>query len=257
MSMKSTNSRNSAGSNKEAPRPRLCHLKKWPHFSGYGFNLHAGKTKLSQNIGKVDPKSPADSAGLKEGDIIVEVNYVNISNENHQQVVKRIRNGLEIDGVVHDDEVVLLVVDKETDEYYKNLNEVVKNSSSNVLRLKTTSPSKVEEEESSSPPYESVTNGHTETIPVINSNDSYSPKDENNNVGKENLHDNAPLTPLTSSKRANEASSRDSDSKSITSKSSHSQVVPKSNNDPSSDEHNNDNIAISKYYNNNSVKDSF
>jgi hypothetical protein len=120
-----------------APRARLCHLKKWPHFQGYGFNLHAERSKMGQHIGKVDADSPAESAGLKEGDRIIEVNFVNISNENHQQVVKRIRNGLEIDGHVQDDEVVLLVLDHEADEYYKSLSIVVRSDFENVLKLKT------------------------------------------------------------------------------------------------------------------------
>ncbi|CAF0813292.1 unnamed protein product [Brachionus calyciflorus] len=119
------------------PRARLCHLKKWPDFQGYGFNLHAERAKLQQHIGKVDPNSPAESAGLKEGDRIIEVNYVNISNENHQQVVKRIRNGLELDGQLFADQVVLLVLDPEADEYYKKNNIVVRNDLPNVLRLQT------------------------------------------------------------------------------------------------------------------------
>jgi Na(+)/H(+) exchange regulatory cofactor NHE-RF1 len=57
-----------------AVRPRLCHLKKWDNFNGYGFNLHAERSKTSQHIGKVDLNSPAESAGLKEGDRIIEVN---------------------------------------------------------------------------------------------------------------------------------------------------------------------------------------
>lgn len=119
------------------PRARLCHLKKWQHFQGYGFNLHAERAKSGQHIGKVDINSPAESAGLKEGDRIVEVNYVNISNENHQQVVKRIRNGLTLDGTVNENEVVLLVVDNEADEHYKKLNIIVKHDSDNVLKLTT------------------------------------------------------------------------------------------------------------------------
>ena len=74
-----------------APRPRLCHVTKWPHFDGYGFNLHAEKTRPGQFIGKVDENSPAEKAGLIEGDRIVEVNGVNINNENHKQVVQRIK----------------------------------------------------------------------------------------------------------------------------------------------------------------------
>ena len=63
----------------DAPQPRLCHLVKRTDFSGYGFNLHAEKSKPGQFIGAIDPDSPADHAGLKEGDRIVEVNGVNIN----------------------------------------------------------------------------------------------------------------------------------------------------------------------------------
>lgn len=71
-----------------APAPRLCHLIKWPDFDGYGFNLHSEKTKSNcQYVGKVDNSSPAQAAGLREGDRIVEVNGVNISTENHRQVI--------------------------------------------------------------------------------------------------------------------------------------------------------------------------
>ena len=56
------------------PPPRLCHLKKWAHFDGYGFNLHAEKNKPGQFVGKIDADSPAEAAGLREGDRIVEVN---------------------------------------------------------------------------------------------------------------------------------------------------------------------------------------
>ena len=66
--------------------PRLCHLQKWPDFDGYGFNLHADKSRAGQFVGKVDDGSPAEAAGLKEGDRIIEVNGVNIANENHRQV---------------------------------------------------------------------------------------------------------------------------------------------------------------------------
>jgi hypothetical protein len=118
-------------------RPRLCHLKKWANFQGYGFNLHAEKSRNGQYIGKVDANSPAESAGLKERDRIIEVNFVNISNENHQQVVRRIRNGLDLNGQLNEEEVVLLVVDQETDEHFKSLGEIVRNDMECVLRIET------------------------------------------------------------------------------------------------------------------------
>lgn len=110
---------------------RLCHIIKWNDFDGYGFNLHAEKGKPGQYIGKVDEGSPAEAAGLKEGDRIVEVNGVNISNENHKQVVQRIKTTA--------NEAKLLVVDPEADNYFRSNNIVVKSSLPNVRILKTPS----------------------------------------------------------------------------------------------------------------------
>lgn len=82
---------------------RLCHVIKVEDFDGYGFNLHAEKGKPGQYIGKVDDASPAERAGLRQGDRIIEVNGVNIGNETHKQVVQRIK--------AIASEVQLLVVD--------------------------------------------------------------------------------------------------------------------------------------------------
>lgn len=112
-----------------APSARLCHIVKWAHFDGYGFNLHAEKGKPGQMIGKVDEGSPAEAAGLREGDRIVEVNGVNIANENHKQVVQRIK--------AVEDETKLLVVDAEADKYFKAHDIVIKSSLPNVMHLKT------------------------------------------------------------------------------------------------------------------------
>ena len=76
------------------------------NFDGYGFNLHAEKNKPGQFIGKIDPGSPAEAAGLREGDRIVEVNGVNVNQENHKQVVTRIK--------AEPGQTRLLVVDKAT-----------------------------------------------------------------------------------------------------------------------------------------------
>ncbi|CAH1787379.1 unnamed protein product [Owenia fusiformis] len=115
----------------DAPKPRASHLRKWADFNGYGFNLHAEKGKAGQFIGKVDPDSPAESAGLKPGDRIVEVNDVNIGNENHQQVVVRIKAGY--NGSL--DETKLLVVDNEADQYYKSKKLVIRGDMPNVVGL--------------------------------------------------------------------------------------------------------------------------
>jgi len=119
------------------PRPRLCHLRRWPDFVGYGFNLHSERNKQGQFIGKVDPDSPAESAGLREKDRIIEVNFVPIGNENHKQAVARIKEGVTRNGRKHPEEVILLVLDPEADEYYKSISYVVRSSDSNVEKIET------------------------------------------------------------------------------------------------------------------------
>ncbi|XP_055944787.1 Na(+)/H(+) exchange regulatory cofactor NHE-RF1-like [Argiope bruennichi] len=116
----------------DAPVPRLCHLIKWADFDGYGFNLHAEKSRTGQFIGKVDDDSPAQHAGLREGDRIIEVNGVNIANENHRQVVERIKS--------ISNETKLLVVDEEADRWYKERKIVVKSTMPNVQLIKTPVP---------------------------------------------------------------------------------------------------------------------
>jgi len=92
--------------------PRNCKVTKWPHFQGYGFSLRAKQDRDGQFIDKIHDDSPADAASLKEGDIIIEVNGVNIENETHQQVFQRIKAG--------GDQTTLLVLDREGDDYYKS-----------------------------------------------------------------------------------------------------------------------------------------
>lgn len=52
-------------------RPRLCHMKKGQ--SGYGFNLHSEKSRPGQFIRAVDDHSPAQKAGLRPQDKIIQV----------------------------------------------------------------------------------------------------------------------------------------------------------------------------------------
>ncbi|KAL5289821.1 SLC9A3R2 family protein [Megaselia abdita] len=84
---------------------RLCHIVKRSDFDGFGFNLFSEKGKSGQFIGKIDENSPAEFSGLITGDRILEVNGEKIYNENHKQVVERIK--------AFADEVRLLVVNGE------------------------------------------------------------------------------------------------------------------------------------------------
>ncbi|XP_027138972.1 Na(+)/H(+) exchange regulatory cofactor NHE-RF2 [Larimichthys crocea] len=91
--------------------PRLCHLVKGEH--GYGFNLHSDKSKRGQFVRSVDPGSAAESADIRPGDRLVEVNGVNVDGLRHSEVVALIRAG--------GGEVRLLVVDRETDKLFHRL----------------------------------------------------------------------------------------------------------------------------------------
>jgi membrane-associated protease RseP (regulator of RpoE activity) len=155
------------------PCPRLCHLIKWPDFDGYGFNLHAEKAKTGQYIGKVDDDSPAQLAGLREGDRIIEVNLVNISNENHRQVVERIKSV--------PNETKLLVIDELADKWYKEKKIVVKSSQSNVIHYKTPVPRPLKR--SSSPP--------TPTINTVNGDKD----NENEHKINDNINDSNGIEP--------------------------------------------------------------
>ncbi|MBN3322378.1 NHRF2 protein, partial [Atractosteus spatula] len=91
-------------------KPRLCLMTKGEN--GYGFHLHGEKGKSGQYIRKVELGSPAEAAGLRAGDRVVEVNGENVEKETHHQVVQRIK--------ALESETRLLVVDRETDEYLKS-----------------------------------------------------------------------------------------------------------------------------------------
>ncbi|XP_075035431.1 Na(+)/H(+) exchange regulatory cofactor NHE-RF2 [Mixophyes fleayi] len=91
----------------EGLQPRLCHIQKGDQ--GYGFHLHGEKNKVGQYIRKVEAGSPAEVAGLRAGDRVLEVNGENVEKETHHQVVQRIK--------AIENETRLLVVDRKADEY--------------------------------------------------------------------------------------------------------------------------------------------
>ncbi|KAM6963743.1 Na(+)/H(+) exchange regulatory cofactor NHE-RF1a [Tautogolabrus adspersus] len=93
-------------------RPRLCRMEKG--LTGYGFNLHSEKSKPGQFIRAVDENSPAQRAGLRPKDKIVQVNGMSVIGMQHSEVVAAIKAG--------GDESSLLVVDAETEEYFQRCN---------------------------------------------------------------------------------------------------------------------------------------
>lgn len=108
-SVRSDRSSVSSKGERGGPRPRLCHMKKGT--SGYGFNLHSDKNKPGQFIRAVDEDSPAERAGLRPQDKIIQVNGVPVLGMQHSEVVAAIKAG--------GDETTLLVVDAEAEEFFK------------------------------------------------------------------------------------------------------------------------------------------
>ncbi|XP_063076890.1 Na(+)/H(+) exchange regulatory cofactor NHE-RF2 [Engraulis encrasicolus] len=91
--------------------PRLCHLVRAE--TGYGFNLHSERSRPGQYIRSLDPASPADRAGLRPQDRLIEVNGVNIEGMRHAEVVAFIKGG--------GGETRLLVVDPDTDTHFRKM----------------------------------------------------------------------------------------------------------------------------------------
>ncbi|XP_066565177.1 Na(+)/H(+) exchange regulatory cofactor NHE-RF3 [Amia ocellicauda] len=73
------------------PVPRLCQLKKGPN--GFGFHLGCIQHEPGTYIGQVAPGGSAERAGLREGDVVVEVNRHNVEEEFFEGVVMRMREG--------------------------------------------------------------------------------------------------------------------------------------------------------------------
>lgn len=78
---------------------------------GYGFNLHGEKGIHGQYISAIDDGSPAQKNDLRVGDRVIGVNNQDVEDLPHSKVVELIRAG--------GDQVTLLVVDEQCDQYYK------------------------------------------------------------------------------------------------------------------------------------------
>ena len=109
----------------EGPSPRLCIIRTWPDFKGYGFNLQAEEGRKGHFIGRVDAGSPAEAAGLRPGDSIIEVNDANVQSEIHSQVVGRIRSNVE--------SVRLLAVEPGEEKYFSSRGITINSQMPNVV----------------------------------------------------------------------------------------------------------------------------
>ncbi|NXX90391.1 NHRF3 protein, partial [Centropus bengalensis] len=93
-------------------KPRICKMVKGP--SGYGFSLNMIKNKPELFINEVKKEGPADTAGVKNNDFLVEVNGVNVMNEPYDKVVARIQDS--------GDRLTLLVCSKDAYKYFHSHN---------------------------------------------------------------------------------------------------------------------------------------
>uniref|UniRef100_A0A3B3TKR1 PDZ domain containing 1 n=1 Tax=Poecilia latipinna TaxID=48699 RepID=A0A3B3TKR1_9TELE len=96
------------GATKEPPKLKLCYLVKTS--SGYGFSLRSVRGKIWNCIYSI--KGVAYNAGVRNEDRLLEVNGENIESYTHDEVVEKIKLGGK--------SVMLLLVDKETDSFYRN-----------------------------------------------------------------------------------------------------------------------------------------
>uniref|UniRef100_A0A8C9Q7P5 PDZ domain-containing protein n=1 Tax=Spermophilus dauricus TaxID=99837 RepID=A0A8C9Q7P5_SPEDA len=70
-------------------RPKLCRLMK--DENGYGFHLNAIQGQPGSFIKQVQEGGPAAEAGLEDGDLVIEVNGLNVLEEPYEKVVDRIQ----------------------------------------------------------------------------------------------------------------------------------------------------------------------
>nr|XP_055072046.1 Na(+)/H(+) exchange regulatory cofactor NHE-RF3 [Misgurnus anguillicaudatus] len=93
-----------------APKAKLCYLQK--SSSGFGFSLRSVKGNPGTFMTDVISGGVADQAGVKAGDRLVEINGENIESAKHDQIVQKVK--------VAGNNIMLLLVDDDTDKYFKN-----------------------------------------------------------------------------------------------------------------------------------------
>ncbi|KAF7688680.1 hypothetical protein HF521_013487 [Silurus meridionalis] len=91
------------------PKPRLCVLQRSP--VGFGFHLGWVQQKPGTFINRVAPGGPGESAGLLQGDVLVEVNGQNVEEECLEDVILLMKKG--------GDSLSLLVMDRTGYEWMK------------------------------------------------------------------------------------------------------------------------------------------
>ncbi|XP_070606341.1 Na(+)/H(+) exchange regulatory cofactor NHE-RF3 isoform X2 [Erythrolamprus reginae] len=95
-----------------APQPRLCYLTK--EKNSYGFSLKSYSKQKGLFIVDLIPLGAAVKAGVQPDDRLIEINGENVENNTHEEAVEKVKKS--------GNQIVLLLSDKETDQYYHRQN---------------------------------------------------------------------------------------------------------------------------------------
>ncbi|XP_017326324.2 Na(+)/H(+) exchange regulatory cofactor NHE-RF3 [Ictalurus punctatus] len=93
-----------------SPKLKVCFLQR--SGSGFGFSIKSSKGEEGMFMTDVIVGGTADNAGVKAGDRIVEINGENVEGATHEQTVGMVKTA--------GNSVMFLLVDEDTDKYYKN-----------------------------------------------------------------------------------------------------------------------------------------
>ncbi|KAL3191560.1 hypothetical protein MRX96_059660 [Rhipicephalus microplus] len=110
---------------------RLCHLRRWQNFKGYGFDVKVDEKGHGFMIHRVGIHSPAELGGLGKDDRLLEVNGTSVEGKTLLEVVDLIEEDpLKVD---------VLVIDKETEQEFAKRREVPSRKSPKLV-YKTAPP---------------------------------------------------------------------------------------------------------------------
>ncbi|POI30176.1 hypothetical protein CIB84_006074 [Bambusicola thoracicus] len=126
-------------------QPRECKVSK-KNKKSYGFFLRVEKDTAGHLIRNVEKNSPAEKAGLKDGDRVLRVNGVFVDKEEHAKVVEIVKNS--------GNSVVFLVLDEAS---YKK----AEKEGANLEELGQKVPKRKKEQQSTLP----VANGAITAVP--------------------------------------------------------------------------------------------
>uniref|UniRef100_A0A8C6Y824 PDZ domain containing 1 n=1 Tax=Naja naja TaxID=35670 RepID=A0A8C6Y824_NAJNA len=94
------------------PQPRLCYLIK--EKNSYGFSMKSSAGQKGLFIVDLTPLGAAIKAGVQPNDRLIEINGENVENSTHEEVVEKVKRS--------GNQVVFLLSDEETDQYYYRQN---------------------------------------------------------------------------------------------------------------------------------------